>query len=80
MLTKRIEAALANPVVRESAKRMLLEAMRRDPVDAAYDAALVADLLKERMDKMLDRATSTKSAPVVGSDAGPLPMARRGPA
>jgi hypothetical protein len=54
MMTERIKEALASNGVRFFAKDFLMEGMRKDCVDAVHDARLVYELLKERMEKMLD--------------------------
>ena len=53
-MTERIKEALASNGVRFFAKDFLMEGMRKDCVDAVHDARLVYELLKERMEKMLD--------------------------
>lgn len=54
MMTERIREALASNGVRYFAKDFLMEGMRKDCVDAVYDARLVYELLKERMEKILE--------------------------
>lgn len=54
MITPRIKEALESNGVRFLAKNFLREAMTKDCVDAVHDARLVYELLKERMEKMLD--------------------------
>lgn len=53
----RIAAALTDPAVRIWAKDALRAASDRDPVDAAWDAALVARLLGDRADAILTQMT-----------------------
>jgi hypothetical protein len=54
MITPNIQKALESNGVRFLAKNFLREAMTKDCVDAVYDARLVYELLKERMEKILD--------------------------
>jgi len=54
MITPRIQKALESNVVRFFAKDFLLEGMSKDCVDAVHDAKLVYDLLRERMEIILD--------------------------
>ena len=54
MITPNIQKALESNGVRFFAKDFLMEGMRKDCVDAVYDARLVYELLKERMEKILE--------------------------
>jgi hypothetical protein len=54
MITPRIQKALESNGVRYFAKDFLMEGMRKDCVDAVHDAQLVYELLKERMEIILD--------------------------
>ena len=56
MITPRIQKALESNGVRFFAKDFLMEGMRKDCVDAVHDAKLVYDLLRERMEIILDIA------------------------
>lgn len=47
-----IEAFLANEAVHDMAKRWLVEALRKDPVDAVANAEMVTRILKERLDRL----------------------------
>jgi hypothetical protein len=54
MITPNIQKALESNGVRFFAKDFLMEGLRKDCVDAVHDAKLVYDLLRERMEIMLD--------------------------
>jgi hypothetical protein len=56
MITPNIQKALESNGVRFLAKNFLREAMTKDCVDAVHDAELVYNLLKERMDIILELA------------------------
>jgi hypothetical protein len=56
MITPNIQKALESNGVRFFAKDFLMEGMRKDCVDAVHDAKLVYDLLRERMEIILDIA------------------------
>lgn len=49
----RIASALVDPGVRDWVKDALQSALDRDPVDAAQDAALLAQLLGDKVDALL---------------------------
>lgn len=49
----RIASVLADPGIRHWLKDALLSAQERDPVDAAQDAALLAQLLGDKVDGLL---------------------------
>lgn len=53
---KKIDAVLASPAISCWLKTALAEALRRDCVDAANDAELLADLLGKRCHAMLGSA------------------------
>lgn len=53
-----IAAVMADPSVRDPVKRFLREAVERDPLDAAADAALAARLLDRRARSILGEAGS----------------------
>jgi len=57
MITPNIQKALTSDGVRYFAKDFLMEGLRKDCVDAVHDAKLVYELLKERMDFMLDSSS-----------------------
>jgi hypothetical protein len=54
MITPNIQKALESNGVRFYAKDFLMEGLRKDCVDAVHDAQLVYELLKERMEIILD--------------------------
>jgi hypothetical protein len=54
MITPNIQKALESNGVRFLAKNFLREAMTKDCVDAVHDARLVYELLKERMELILN--------------------------
>lgn len=54
MITPNIQKALSSNGVRFYAKDFLMEGLRKDCVDAVHDAKLVYELLKERMEIMLE--------------------------
>jgi hypothetical protein len=54
MITPKIKQALESNGVRFYAKDFLMEGLRKDCVDAVYDARLVYELLKERMELILN--------------------------
>jgi hypothetical protein len=54
MITPNIQKALESNGVRFLAKNFLREAMTKDCVDAVHDAELVYNLLKERMEVILE--------------------------
>ncbi len=56
MITPNIQKALESNGVRFLAKNFLREAMTKDCVDAVHDAELVYNLLKERMEVILEIA------------------------
>ena len=56
MITPNIQKALQSNGVRFFAKDFLMEGMRKDCVDAVHDAKLVYDLLRERMEVILELA------------------------
>lgn len=56
MVTPNIQKALESNGVRFLAKNFLREAMTKDCVDAVHDAELVYNLLRERMEIILDIA------------------------
>lgn len=56
MITPNIQKALESNGVRFLAKNFLREAMTKDCVDAVHDAELVYNLLRERMEIILDLA------------------------
>lgn len=51
-----INGALKHPAASFWLKKALRESQNRDPSDAAYDADMLADLLKRRLDAVLGRA------------------------
>jgi len=55
VITPNIKKALESNGVRFFAKDFLMEGMRKDCVDAVHDARLVYELLKERMEKILQQ-------------------------
>jgi hypothetical protein len=54
MITPNIQKALESNGVRFLAKNFLREAMTKDCVDAVHDAELVYNLLRERMEIILE--------------------------
>jgi hypothetical protein len=56
MITPNIQKALESNGVRFLAKNFLREAMTKDCVDAVHDAELVYNLLRERMEIILELA------------------------
>ncbi len=52
-MSERIDAILIDEAGSFWIKRALLEALSRDPVDAANDAEVLADVLAERADETL---------------------------
>ena len=48
-----IEQVLASPATHNWLKSALASALDKDPVDASYDAELLAKLLRARLDSML---------------------------
>jgi hypothetical protein len=54
MKTQRMKECLAAPGVHELTKDILRMAEDKDCVDAYYDVLLAAELLKERMDEILE--------------------------
>jgi hypothetical protein len=56
MITPNIQKAFESNGVRFLAKNFLREAMTKDCVDAVHDAKLVHDLLRERMEIILEIA------------------------
>ena len=56
MITPNIQKALESNRVRFLAKNFLREAMTKDCVDAVHDAELVYNLLRERMEIILELA------------------------
>ena len=48
-----IEQVLEDPCVHYRLKRWLREALAADALDAYYDAQLLADILRQRVDQLL---------------------------
>jgi hypothetical protein len=53
MSTPGISELLSDPCVTFRLKNWLREALGTDPVDAYYDAQLLADVLRQRVDELL---------------------------
>lgn len=53
MSTPTVSQLLADPCITYRLKDWLREAFTGDPLDAYYDAQLLADVLKRRMDEAL---------------------------
>ena len=51
-----VQQVLEDPSVHYRLKRWLREALEADALDAYYDAQLLADVLKQRMDQILQGA------------------------
>jgi hypothetical protein len=54
MSTPSVEQVLEDPCVNYRLKNWLREALKVDPLDAYYDAQLLADVLKQRVDQILE--------------------------
>ena len=57
MRDERVERILADPYASDWLKRALRSAVERDAVDAANDAAYLAELLGDRADEILAERT-----------------------
>lgn len=55
MSTPAIPELLDDPCINFRLKRWLREALAGDPLDAYYDAQLLAAALKQRIDELLER-------------------------
>jgi hypothetical protein len=53
MSTPSVEHVLEDPCVHYRLKNWLREALEADALDAYYDAQLLADVLRQRLDQML---------------------------
>ena len=53
MSTPSVQQVLEDPCVNYRLKNWLREALRADALDAYYDAQLLADILKQRVDQIL---------------------------
>jgi hypothetical protein len=53
MSTPSVQQVLEDPCVHYRLKNWLREALNADPLDAYYDAQLLADVLKQRVDLIL---------------------------
>ena len=53
MSTPTVQEVLADPCVNYRLKRWLREALTADALDAYYDAQLLADVLRQRVDQLL---------------------------
>jgi len=67
MLTEEMTRTLNDPSASHWLKQSMLDAMKRDPVDSARDAELLAVLLRERAEAML-RGASGKGLHLVAGD------------
>ena len=53
MNTPSVEQVLEDPCVHYRLKNWLREALKADALDAYYDAQLLADVLRQRLDQIL---------------------------
>jgi hypothetical protein len=53
MSTPSVQQVLEDPCVNHRLKNWLREALKADALDAYYDAQLLADVLKQRIDQIL---------------------------